>query len=127
LAAGHAIGNYLNGKSDDPSGWFVRSYSRYRTKRLLRFLFDHFQSDLLFNLLLSTKRCVLRRTLFIFTIKEFSLPKPVMLAIEPMLRQWKTKPRGEPKRRGMMGLGNTIVDIACLGAVPGLTYRFLRF
>ena len=26
-----------------------------------------------------------------------------------------------------MGLGNTIVDIACLGAVPGLTYRFLRF
>jgi digeranylgeranylglycerophospholipid reductase len=55
LAAGHAIGNYLNGKSDDPSGWFVRSYPRYRTKRLLRFLFNHLQSDLLFNLLLSTK------------------------------------------------------------------------
>ena len=55
LASGHAIGDYLNGKSEDPSGWFVRSYPRYRTKRLLRFLFDHFQSDLLFNLLLSTK------------------------------------------------------------------------
>ncbi len=55
LAAGHAIADYLNGKSEDPSGWFVRSYPRFRTKRLLRFLFDHFQSDALFNLLLSTK------------------------------------------------------------------------
>ena len=55
LAAGHAIADYLNGKREDPSGWFVRSYPRFRTKRLLRFLFDHFQSDLLFNLLLSTK------------------------------------------------------------------------
>jgi digeranylgeranylglycerophospholipid reductase len=55
LAAGHAVVDYLNGKSEDPSGWFVRSYPRYRVKRLLRFLFDHFQSDLFFNLLLSTK------------------------------------------------------------------------
>ena len=55
LAAGHAIADYLDGKSEDPSGWFVRSYPRFRTKRVLRFLFDHFQSDLLFNLLLSTK------------------------------------------------------------------------
>jgi flavin-dependent dehydrogenase len=55
LAAGHAIADYLNGKSADPSGWFVRSYPRFRTKRLLRFLFDHFQSDAAFNLLLSTK------------------------------------------------------------------------
>jgi len=55
LAAGHAIADFLNGRAEDPSGWFVRSYPRFRTKRLLRFLFDHFQSDVLFNLLLGTK------------------------------------------------------------------------
>jgi flavin-dependent dehydrogenase len=55
LAAGHAIADYLNGKSEDPSGWFVRSYPRFKTKRVLRFLFDRFQSDTLFNLLLRTK------------------------------------------------------------------------
>ena len=55
LAAGHAIADYLHGKCEDPSGWFIRSYPRFRTKRLLRFLFDHFQSDVVFNLLLSTK------------------------------------------------------------------------
>ena len=55
LAAGHAIADYLNGKRDDPSGWFVNSYPTFKTKRLLRFLFDRFQSDALFNLLLRTK------------------------------------------------------------------------
>ena len=55
LAAGHAIADFLHGKSSDPSEAFVRSYPRFRTKRLLRFLFDHFQSDLAFNLLLGTK------------------------------------------------------------------------
>ena len=55
LAAGHAIADFLNGRAEDPCGWFVRSYPRFRTKRLLRFLFDHFQSDALFNLLLGTK------------------------------------------------------------------------
>jgi digeranylgeranylglycerophospholipid reductase len=54
LAAGHAISDFLHGKCEDPSDWFVRSYPRFRTKRLLRFLFDHFQSDLAFNLLLKT-------------------------------------------------------------------------
>ena len=54
LAAGHAIADCLNGKRDDPSGWFVDSYPTFRRKRLLRFLFDHFQSDTLFNLLLGT-------------------------------------------------------------------------
>jgi len=54
LAAGHAIATYLNGRAEDPSGWFVRSYPRFRTKRVLRFLFDHFQSDTLFNWLLGT-------------------------------------------------------------------------
>jgi flavin-dependent dehydrogenase len=55
LAAGHAIADYLNGRRDDPAGWFVNSYPTFRTKRLLRFLFDRFQSDTLFNLLLHTK------------------------------------------------------------------------
>lgn len=55
IAAGSAIGSYLDGGSADPSGAFVGSYPRFRTKRLLRFAFDHFQSDVLFNLLLGTK------------------------------------------------------------------------
>lgn len=55
LAAGHAIAEFLAGRSEDPGGAFVRTYPRFRAKRLLRFLFDHFQSDALFNLLLGTK------------------------------------------------------------------------
>ncbi len=55
LAAGHAIGDFLHGKCEDPSGWFVRSYPNFRTKRMLRKLYDTFQSDLLFNLMLGTR------------------------------------------------------------------------
>ncbi len=55
LAAGYAIAGFLNGKREDPSGWFVDSYPAFRTKRLLRFMFDHFQSDTLFNVLLGTR------------------------------------------------------------------------
>jgi digeranylgeranylglycerophospholipid reductase len=55
LAAGHAIADYLSGRREDPSTWFVSSYPQFRVKRLLRFLFDRFQSDLLFNLLLHTR------------------------------------------------------------------------
>jgi len=54
LAAGNAVADFLQGRAEDPSGWFVRSYPTFRTKRLLRFLFDRFQSDLAFNLLLAT-------------------------------------------------------------------------
>ncbi len=54
FAAGQAIGDHLAGKSVDPSEGFVRSYPRFRVKRLLRFLFDHFQSDTFFDVLLST-------------------------------------------------------------------------
>lgn len=54
LAAGNAVADFLHGRAEDPSGWFVRSYPRFRTKRLLRFLFDHFQSDLAFDWLLAT-------------------------------------------------------------------------
>jgi digeranylgeranylglycerophospholipid reductase len=55
LAAGHAIADFLNGKTEDPSESFVRSYPRFRTKRLLRFLFDYLQSDFTFNMLLGTR------------------------------------------------------------------------
>ena len=55
LAAGHAITDFLSGRGEDPAGGFVRSYPTFRAKRLLRFLFDHFQSDMLFNLLLGTR------------------------------------------------------------------------
>ena len=54
-AAGQAVAQFLQGNRDDPSRWLVRSYPRFRTKRLLRFLFDHFQADFSFNLLLHTR------------------------------------------------------------------------
>lgn len=55
LAAGNAVADFLHGRTGDPSAWFVRSYPRFRFKRVLRFLFDHFQSDLAFNALLATR------------------------------------------------------------------------
>jgi flavin-dependent dehydrogenase len=55
LAAGHAIADFLGGRREDPSGWFVSSYPKFAAKRLLRFLFDRFQSDALFNLFLRTR------------------------------------------------------------------------
>jgi digeranylgeranylglycerophospholipid reductase len=76
LAAGHVIADYLTGKSEDPSGWFVRSYPRFRLKRLLRFLFDHFQSDLLFNLLLSTKPMRMAAGIIYFHHKGVFVPSP---------------------------------------------------
>jgi digeranylgeranylglycerophospholipid reductase len=55
LAAGYAVADFLLGRAEDPSSRFVQSYPKFRLKRLLRFLFDHFQSDLAFNVLLSTR------------------------------------------------------------------------
>lgn len=54
LAAGYAVADFLQGRAEDPCGWFVQSYPKFRVKRLLRILFDHFQSDLAFNLLLAS-------------------------------------------------------------------------
>ena len=50
-----AIADYLQGRGEDPAGAFVGTYPTFRLKRWLRFLFDHFQSDLAFNLLLGTR------------------------------------------------------------------------
>jgi flavin-dependent dehydrogenase len=55
LAAGNAVADFLTGKAQDPATWFVGSYPAFRLKRCLRFLYDHFQSDTVFNLLLATR------------------------------------------------------------------------
>jgi len=55
LAAGHAIADFLAGRQDDPGTAFVATYPRFRAKRALRWCYDHFQSDLLFDLLLGTR------------------------------------------------------------------------
>ena len=54
-AAGQAIADYLSGRKEDPAAWFLRTYPRFGVKRALRFLFDHFQGDWLFNALLGTR------------------------------------------------------------------------
>jgi digeranylgeranylglycerophospholipid reductase len=55
LAAGHAVAEFLEGKCEDPSQWFAATYPKFRTKRLLRWLFDRFQSDLFFNVMLASR------------------------------------------------------------------------
>jgi flavin-dependent dehydrogenase len=55
LAAGNAVADFLRGKADDPSEQFVRSYPKFRAKRLLRWAFDRFQTDFVFNWLLATR------------------------------------------------------------------------
>ena len=54
-AGGLAIAAYLQGRGEDPARGFVSTYPNFRLKRLLRFAFDHFQSDAAFNLLLGTR------------------------------------------------------------------------
>jgi flavin-dependent dehydrogenase len=53
-AAGRAIAAFAAGEADDPSRWPVETYPNFRVKRSLRWLFDHFQSDFAFNLLLGS-------------------------------------------------------------------------
>ncbi|HEY3394046.1 MAG TPA: NAD(P)/FAD-dependent oxidoreductase [Lacipirellulaceae bacterium] len=55
MAAGHAVAEFLEGKCEDPHQWFAATYPKFRTKRLLRFLFDRFQSDWLFNVMLASR------------------------------------------------------------------------
>lgn len=52
--AGEAIARFVRGEAGDPADWFVRRYPRFRLKRALRWGFDHFQSDWLFDRLLGT-------------------------------------------------------------------------
>ena len=83
LAAGHAIADFLNGKGDDPSESFVRSYPRFRAKRLLRFMFDHFQSDRAFDLLLGTRPMRAAASIVYFHRKGVFRPgRPVVTTLQ---------------------------------------------
>jgi digeranylgeranylglycerophospholipid reductase len=54
--AGEAAAGFVAGRGPDPAEWLVqRQYPQFRTKRVLRWLFDHGQSDWLFNRLLGTR------------------------------------------------------------------------
>lgn len=88
-AAGQAIAEHLCGRKPDPSGWFVRSYPRFRVKRMLRFAFDHFQSDTLFNLLLGTRLMRTAASIVYFHRKGVFEPpsKPAPIAGEAPIPQ----------------------------------------
>jgi digeranylgeranylglycerophospholipid reductase len=55
LLTGHAIADFLSGRGPDPVEHLAQTYPSFRLKRLLRLLFDHFQTDWSFNLLLATR------------------------------------------------------------------------
>ncbi|MDQ2641183.1 MAG: NAD(P)/FAD-dependent oxidoreductase [Pseudomonadota bacterium] len=76
LAAGHAVADFLAGRAADPAGWFVDTYPRYRTKRLLRLLFDHFQSDTAFNLLLASSSMRMAASVIYFHQRGVFSPPP---------------------------------------------------
>ena len=52
--AGEAVSDHIMKGAVDPASWIVRSYPQFRTKRMLRWLFDRFQRDWIFNRLLGT-------------------------------------------------------------------------
>lgn len=52
--AGEAVAEFLSGRREDPAQWLPKTYPNYRVKRALRWMFDHFQADWAFNLLLDT-------------------------------------------------------------------------
>lgn len=52
--AGEAVAAYVAGRARDPAEWLVGQYPQFRAKRALRWLFDHFQTDWMFNHLLAT-------------------------------------------------------------------------
>lgn len=76
LSAGHAVADFLQGRAPDPAGWFADTCPRYRTRRLLRLLFDHFQSDTAFNLLLGTPPLRMAASLIYFHRKGVFSPAP---------------------------------------------------
>jgi digeranylgeranylglycerophospholipid reductase len=52
--AGHVVADFLAGRGEDPGAWAARTWPRFRAKRVLRFIFDHCQSDWIFNQLIAT-------------------------------------------------------------------------
>jgi flavin-dependent dehydrogenase len=73
--AGAAIAAHLQGRAGDPSEWLVRTYPRFRSKRALRWLFDRFQSDWVFNRLLGTAP-MRRAAELVYFHRKGGLPTP---------------------------------------------------
>jgi digeranylgeranylglycerophospholipid reductase len=73
--AGEAVARFVRGEVDDPATWFVRSYPRFLLKRSLRWAFDNFQSDWMFNHLLGTPQMRRMAELVYFHRKGGPLPK----------------------------------------------------
>jgi digeranylgeranylglycerophospholipid reductase len=57
---GHAVAAYVAGRTDDPAQWLPGRFPRFRIKRALRWIFEHTQSDWVFDQLVGT--APLRRT-----------------------------------------------------------------
>lgn len=53
-AVGQAVARFVQGHGQDPADELVAHYPRFRTKRVLRWLFDRIPSDAAFNALLHT-------------------------------------------------------------------------
>jgi flavin-dependent dehydrogenase len=53
-AAGIAIADYLRGRGEEPAQWFPATYPRFRLKRFLRWGYDRFQADWIFNMMLTS-------------------------------------------------------------------------
>jgi flavin-dependent dehydrogenase len=92
LAAGNAVADFLHGRAEDPSGWFVRSYPKFRTKRLLRLAFDLFQADFAFNWLLAT--APMRRAASIVYFHRRGVFEPEASAASPLPRAPSSRGRG---------------------------------
>jgi digeranylgeranylglycerophospholipid reductase len=73
--AGKAVARFVRGEVGDPAAWFVRGYPGFRLKRTLRWAFDHFQSDWMFNHLLGTPQMRRVAELIYFHRKGAPLPK----------------------------------------------------
>jgi flavin-dependent dehydrogenase len=52
--AGHVVADFLEGAGVEPGVWAERMYPRFRVKRALRFVFDRWQRDWVFDLLLGS-------------------------------------------------------------------------
>jgi digeranylgeranylglycerophospholipid reductase len=55
LQVGAGVAAYVRGHGQDPAAWLVRQYPQFKVKRVLRWMFDHAQSDWMFNQLLGTR------------------------------------------------------------------------
>lgn len=54
LEVGTAVASHLRGQAGDPAEWLPRQFPNFRTKRLVRKIFEGLQNDWAFNVLLGT-------------------------------------------------------------------------